>query len=202
MAYFHSNDFSTHENECGSCALMEVNNYKLRWYCQKYKCSYPISSSKCSSYVKDKSRDYDFWRKIYTYHVSTAVCQILDFDINSTLFQSIKKLRDEMEKDEKYKGLLTLYDIVGPYIADRMYKDPNNKHLCSCIATDCFPKIVLLINNNQITEAIKEYKNVVEKLYQYYQNVDASVHSINEVSCLQENQKVLNYKFLINKLGL
>lgn len=199
MAYFHSNNFSTHENQCGSCARMEVNNNSFHWYCTKHKMSFEIKSSKCSSYEKDNSRDYDFWRDIYTYHVSTAICQILDFDINSNLFQSIKTLRDEMAKYEKYNGLLKLYDIVGPYIADRLHNDQNNKYICTCLVNKYFPKIVILINENNLIEAIKEYSTLIEKLYRYYQNIDSQVNMINEINCFDNVGKTLKYNFLENR---
>ena len=198
MAYFHSSSFSTHENECGSCARMEVNKNSFRWYCSKYRRSYPIDSKKCSDHEKDRSRDYDFWRDIYTYHISTAVCQILDFDINSSLFQGIKKLRDEMEKDSKYQSLLTLYDTFGPYIATKLHQDQNNYDICTYLVTNCFPKVVLLVNEGNLVEAIKEYSELVKKLYQYYQAKDRGEMIINAANCLDATSKVLSYKLINN----
>lgn len=64
---FHSDKFSTHQDQCGSCARSEVSNSALRCYCTKNGSAYPLSESKCKDYIKDNSRDYDFWKKIYTY---------------------------------------------------------------------------------------------------------------------------------------
>ena len=80
---FHSDKFSTHQGQCGSCAHSSVSTSRLSCYCNKRRATYKLDEPKCRYYENDRSRNYDFWRDIYTYYVLTAICDILGIDKNN-----------------------------------------------------------------------------------------------------------------------
>lgn len=186
---FHSNIFSTHENQCGSCGMSSVDTNRLRCYCNKNRSYYPLNSPKCRHYVKDNSRDYNYWKNIYTYHISTAICYILGIKNESVAFESIKELREYLEKDDSKRNLLELYDVYGPILAECIKNDPNSVLVCEELLTTYIAKTAILVRTGNMEEAFKVYLQMILKLLDRYKNFGFNSNIINENNFY--NQKVL-----------
>ena len=167
---FHSDRFSTHENQCGSCGRSEVSERRLDCYCNKYRQTYKLSEPKCSSYVKDRSRDYNFWKQIYTYHISTLICYVLKLENETVAFKVIKELREIMESDMKYQKQLAWYDLYGPEIASCILNDSNRVVICKELLVNYIVKVAILVKEGKIDEAISLYTEMVMNLYFKYKN--------------------------------
>lgn len=195
---FHSDRFSTHENQCGSCGRSEVSTRRLDCYCNKYRQTYKLSEPKCSSYVKDRSRDYNFWKEIYTYHISTLICYVLHLENESVAFSSVKALREIMESDGKYKQQLALYDLYGPEIAACILNDPNRVLICKELLVNYIVKVAILVKEEKIEEAVLLYTEMLTKLYHKYANQEDYSEMINyhtlqadELNSLIEEKKLV-----------
>jgi len=167
---FHSSSFSTHENQCGSCAISEVSDRRLDCYCQKYRRTYRLSEPKCRDYIKDRSRNYDFWRRIYTYYILTAVCDILGISKDNAIYQEIMTLISLVREDVTTVNEANEYDTVGPVIADRLRNDLDNINISNFIFNNYLVNVYCLIKLNRTDEAIELYKNMVEFLMIRYRN--------------------------------
>ena len=44
---FHSSSFSTHQDQCGSCAKSVVSQTSLTCYCEKYRDTYKLDDEAC-----------------------------------------------------------------------------------------------------------------------------------------------------------
>ena len=169
---FHSNIFSTHENQCGSCARSEVSDRRLSCYCTKYGRTYPLDSSKCSSYVKDRSRNYDFWKKIYTYYILTAIFDILDMCKGNVIFQEVRTLIDLVREDETTVKEALGYEEFGPELADKLRMDPDRENISNFLFDNYIVKIYCLIKLNNTDDAIRLYEEMVRYLFVRYRNID------------------------------
>ena len=178
---FHSDRFSTHENQCGSCGRSEVSERRLDCYCSKYRQTYKLSEPKCSSYVKDRSRDYNFWKQIYTYHISTLICYVLKLENETVAFKVIKELREIMESDMKYQKQLAWYDLYGPEIASCILNDSNRVVICKELLVNYIVKVAILVKEGKIDEAISLYTEMLMNLYFKYKNQ-------------KEYEEIINYR--------
>lgn len=184
---FHRDIFSTHENQCGSCAHSSISSKKLECYCNERRATYKLNETKCRYYEKDNGRDYYFWKDIYTYHISTAICYILGIKNESIAFEAIKQLREQLENDESKKSLLELYDVYGPRIAECMRSDPNSILLCEELLTTYICKTSILVKEGKIDEALRVYSEMVIKLFNRYKKQEIYSELINGINFQEEN---------------
>lgn len=169
---FHSNDFSTHVDQCGSCGRSEVSNRRLECYCNKYRKTFRLDEPKCRDYVKDKSRDYDFWKKIYSYYILTAIFDILKINKNNKMYLDIKNVIDNVRIDENTQVEAIGYNVFGKDIADRLRMDIDRELICQDLLINDISEIYIEVNMGNIDEAIKLYRSMVEKLFHRYEKMD------------------------------
>lgn len=187
---FHSRDFSTHEDQCGSCGRSTVSDRRLDCYCSKYRSTYPLNGKKCSYYVKDNSRDYSFWEKIYTYYILTAIFDILHMDKSNVIYQKIRGLIDNVRCDNEKAKEAIGYDAFGPDLANRLRMDPDRENICNFLLMEYLVKIYCAIGFNKMDEAVEIYQNMVEYLFIRYRNIDNYAELIDVKKI--DNSKVLS----------
>ena len=140
--------------------------------------------------------------KCSNYYISTATenilknANVLEKEKNDSVIESIKYLRDEyLENNEEYKGLLEIYDYIGPAVASRMEEDNNNIEMMNYTTHEneifC-PLTRISVNYNDVwtlfrASHIKPYKEC-----NYYEKFDP-----NNWILIVANADALFDKFLI-----
>ncbi len=165
---FHSSSFSTHQDQCGSCAKSVVSQTSLTCYCEKYRDTYKLDDEACKYYEYDKSKNYNFWRKIYTYYILTAISDILNIDKYGDLYQNFMTLIQLVRSDETICKEACMYNVYGPILANCLYNDPNKVEICKDLLTNYLSKAFVAIADNRLDDAINIYKSMVEFLYVRY----------------------------------
>ena len=106
--------------------------------------------------------------KCSNYYISTATANILKKKQPDSVLDSIKFLRDEyLEKNEEYKGLLEMYDYIGPVVADRMEKDENREVVANRVYK-FLNRLSELVKKEEIAMATKYYSQMVGVLIKKY----------------------------------
>ena len=188
---FHSDKFSTHEGQCGSCCYLDVDYGSLKWYCSKRGRFYQLSESKCSYYIKDNSRNRDFWMKIYTYYILTAVFDILGLDKENQLYQETMTLIQLIREDDSTVKEAVGYDILGKDIADKLRQDPNREEIAKYLLTNYLTRVYIAIETNNQEDAINIYKEMVVYLVDKYQKQDSYNNLIDGTMLESEQVKIL-----------
>lgn len=186
---FHS-EYMPHGDSCGWCKNLNIYDARgLKAYCRLKRAYYPINDSICNKrdYERDLSRSYDELEKFLTYHISTAICTILNIKNESIAFNSIKELRNIIENDESKKTLLSLYDVYGPRIVECMKNDPNSVLLCEELLTTYIAKTAISVKEGNIEEALQIYTEMVINLFNRYKNLGLYSNLINEINFQNSN---------------
>ena len=165
---FHSNSFSTHQNQCGSCARSIVSQNSLTCYCEKYHSTYRLDDNVCRDYEYDRSKNYDFWRRIYTYYILTAISDILNISKYGDLYQNFMTLIQLVRSDETTSMESCMYNVYGPMLANCLYNDSNKVEVCKYLLTNYLLKAFIAISENRLEDAISIYEEMVRFLYEKY----------------------------------
>lgn len=177
---FHSEIFSTHERQCGSCAHLTVYSNSLKGRCNRRGSTYKLSEPMCKYYIKDNSRDYSFFKDIYTYHITTLVCKVLNIDSDSLVFNTIRKIRQKLEENPNYASDLAKYDAVGPQIAAEILNDPNCQSICEDLLVNHLLKTVIAYADGNLDKALSIYYGMTKDLYNNYINKKEYDEVVNE----------------------
>lgn len=140
--------------------------------------------------VEEKCKNNGY--KCSYYHVSTSImCNILGKNLNDNSLDGIKSLRDDyLEKDEKYSGLLKMYDSIGPLIAYSIENDPNRQEK----AKEYYDKILLPISKLALN---KKYDIALDH-YSYFTKLLINEYGLNDLyNTLEET--IEKYDFNIAK---
>ena len=106
--------------------------------------------------------------KCSNYYVSTATGVILKKDSHDSVLDNVRSLRDNyMEKNENYKDLLDMYDILGPSVAKCMEED-KNKETTATKVYSILSRISKLISKEEIDKAVNYYTQMVGVLIKKY----------------------------------
>ncbi len=170
------------EKDCGYCMYANMSDSKgIKIYCREHRGYYPINDNcRKQRYVERDSRDIE---KFLRWHVSTMMGQVLNMDLDSKPFTSIRILKDYASQDENLKKYVKLYDSYGEWIATGLFYDLDRTK----IATSLMPilyKVSDLIDKNMMNEAFNEYSKLVMLLYNRY------VHTLNYNSPSQNKVKI------------
>lgn len=173
----------TYDGCCGSCQYMNTNDYvshKDHCYCTYRRQYFNLTESKCSYYRYDAYKDYyDLNRRWY---IVSAICKKLGLSDEYECVSLLQNFRvNVLEKDDKYNEVLEEYDIVGPFIANKLLKDDDSKELCERLLQVYLVKVLDLIKEEKYDEALNRYVEMVNLLRTIYQ--------VDEIK--QENNSVL-----------
>ena len=151
---------------CSECEFLNTKDTKDGKYrCTKKNC-YNASNCKDAKYC-------DYFSKKSTYnpfgncYITTAVVNILGFDDNCYILNSMRKLRSYMQVNSKYSDLLLQYDVIGPNIAESLWNDPNREQVALDLV-NLMKKIVEYMNDGLKDGAVCIYKQMTEDLMRDY----------------------------------
>ena len=147
---------------CGNCAHFDKSQKEYwgdRYYCTET-CKYKDASEKaCYSYVKKLEGGY----QPSGCFITTIICEILGYEDNCELLQTLRFIRDNyLKKNTAGRALLQEYDIIGPVISSELAKCPTidaivlaHKYILPCYD---------LIKQNRYDNAVEVYTNMVNEL--------------------------------------
>ena len=166
---------------CGSCKNMNPDNYTSGLFSgYKYKCeemrSYMCWDDRTCRRLNEVDpgiidcvdRYYRFSGR--KYFILTAILEILGIDMNKVLYTEIEAMIDLVREDSTTEVESIEYDIVGMDIANQLRKDENRVELCEYLYHKYIIEIYKFIGHNKTNEAINLYKEMVKKLFIYYNN--------------------------------
>lgn len=155
---------------CRDCENMSLTNYRdsstrsgLRCYCKEYRRYEDPDSRACSSRFIPRDP-----RK--KYYVSSRIMDILGISENDYIYEVIEDMKDNtLENNDQYIGLLSLYDIVGPMIANELENDQEYGLMNCEIAFENFIMPTCeLYEDGLLDEAVSKYVEMVEELMTNY----------------------------------
>lgn len=141
---------------CKSCDYYDYKGANEKGYCEYYK-AYYYPTDYCSHEKSGSSGCY----------VTTIVHNILGLSDDCEELQTLRKLREQMQKDEKNAGLLFEYDTVGPQIAndiEKMYKEDKDSSIWKKYFDFYIKNTVEYIKENDYQNAIFGYKEMFTSL--------------------------------------
>lgn len=160
----------TYDGCCGSCIHMNTDDYvghKDHCYCTYRKQYYNLKESKCSYYCYDPNKDY--YDLNHRWHVVSAVLQILQSSSESLGITELYNFRIEvLEKDDKFAKVLQTYDVVGPFLANRLIHDHNSVFICSMILERWLRPINSQVVIGKVDEAIHQYASMIDSMIRHY----------------------------------
>ena len=167
--------YNGYENECGSCEEFKqcrgswTKSYDIndteKGYCADRKEIYWPDEDSCGRYKKRVEPSSDCY-------ITTIVCDILGFDDNCDVLNTLRKLRNEhMQQKEEYKKDLYTYDTIGPEIATILkddYKETKDDSLALSLYRNYLLPAVIRVKENNYQAAIEIYKNMTQLLQKTY----------------------------------
>ena len=180
---------NTFDGCCGSCIHMNTNDYvghKDHCYCTYRRQYYNLTERKCSYYQYDRNKDYyDLNRR---WHVVSAVSCILPETMYMPGFSLLADFRTAvLEKDSRFDRVLGMYDILGPFLAGKLYADPRRMEICRSLALRYFPELIRLIREGKNEQAFRRYASAVRDLAERYREDLDRYLAIKQVRNLPED---------------
>ena len=155
-------------DKCGTCLnlnLKEKSAYGDKYWCRERKNYFEVSDYACSYYNEDPNRV----RNSSDCYITTIICNVLGYDDNCELLNTLRDFRDNyLKAHPEYYDLLLEYDITGPQISHCIFADENKYPLALIISQAYLVPCANYIKNGNFEEAITIYKNMVHHLMQCY----------------------------------
>ena len=108
-------------------------------------------------------------------YLTTIISQILGYPDNNYYLNTLRKFRDtKMTPNPNYLIHLITYDVIGPYIANELRNDKNNKEIATLYFNECITKAVTAIEENKDEQAINIYIAMTNSLAKRY-NIDTNI---------------------------
>ncbi len=145
---------------CYDCALMDLND----------SCKYDRSQYYCSYFRKYFKPDGRACRHaVPRRYVTTAVCDILDFEETSLYLDAFDNIcSNYMEQSDEYSKLLEVYDVVGPIVSSCLYNSSDNKRVAKIALETGIKPAYNLVNEGKFDEAIDTYTEMMINLEKFY----------------------------------
>lgn len=133
-------------------------------YC-KEKCKYVKKDGEICRDVLISSSNYS---RLGSYspsgcYITTIACEILGYDDNCELLNTLRDFRENYLKKnlDKYLPILQQYDFIGPMISNGIRSMENNKRFALMIMSYYLLPCAQEIKNNNYEKAIEIYKDMV-----------------------------------------
>lgn len=171
---------------CGSCTYLDLSdgNCYGKYYCNKKWDRRLATDPACDSYTKAYSRDSGTIQNAINFsngknnsgcYITTMLCNILKLSDSNYYLNTLRNFRDNyLSKNDKYKGLLVEYDIIGPNICYYLLADRQNKLIAAKMFFNYIKPVVSLINDKMYVDAINRYKMMIETLKCLY-GIEANI---------------------------
>lgn len=179
MAYYTCNDCQSYDKD-------DTN----RWdegYCTERCQYYPRSDRACSRFKlrNDVST---------TCFLTTAICDIFGFEDKCLCLEVLRNFRDTvLVNDVRYHALLAEYEVVGPIISGKMYRDEHRDEVAEYYFENYIYDIIMnLSTRKDYNEAVDKYVEMVNDMKRMY-GVTRQV-SENDVAVLTKKIENNQYK--------
>ena len=153
-------------NRCGDCDYL--NRRETKWNGEKIWCDYKGYYVKPGEVACD---NYTYHGHRYGRYLVTATCNILNIDNEQrkNLFKSFDLVRFEKTPEAEYMyDALNEYDIVGPIIADKLYKDNFREVIADSMYYEYILPCYELIKDGKYLEAVDKYVEMTYTLIDFY----------------------------------
>ena len=153
-------------NRCGDCDYLNYRDTK--WDGEKVWCNYKSYYVKPGEVACD---NYTYHGHRYGRYLVTATCNILNIDNEQRkkLFKSFDLVRYEKTPESEYMyDCLEQYDIVGPILADKLYKDNFREVIADSMYNEYILPCYELIKDGKYLEAVDKYAEMTYTLVDFY----------------------------------
>lgn len=164
----------TYDGCCGSCVHMNTNKWnpyssKDYCYCTERRQYYNLHEPKCRYYEFDDYKDY--YDLNHRWHVVSAIIEKLELKDSYECINVLHNYRKNfLEKDDKYRGMLMKYDIIGPVIAKCITDDVDSYELSKKLCREFLLDIFFMIREGKNEEALLKYEEMLGLLIRIYDN--------------------------------
>lgn len=150
--------------ECSDCNWLDPNDQKWgEHYCKKLR-QYVRADSPSCRYLDKKSSNSGGC------YLTTAMCDILGFEDNCDVLETLRAFRDNyMKENEECTLLLKDYDNVGPKIVECLNEDDNKIETAVTMLDFYIMPAIEYISVCDFDAAIDVYKNMTLGLMRYYE---------------------------------
>jgi len=156
MAYWTCNDCNNYDPE--------RTNYRGWGYCTERNSYYPKSEPACTNKFEHKT-DY-----VPPCFLTTTICDIFGFADDCYGLNIMRNFRDTiLVNDIKYHALLAEYEVVGPVISEKMYKDNHRDEVAGYYFENYIYDIIMnLSTRKDYNEAVDKYVEMVNDMKRMY----------------------------------
>ena len=162
---------------CYDCAHHDGDTKNGNTWCSYYRGYYdPRDADRCRRFELKKSSS--------NCYLTTLVCDILGFEDDCEVLETLRNFRDNyMRYDKDLNLLLDDYDIVGPQVCTLLEKDERKEEIATTMLNHFINPSINHINNNEYDEAVTVYEDMTLSLMNYY-NLDS-----DNLNCARNNQR-------------
>lgn len=152
---------------CKDCYWFEPSGSRYqKGYCQEIGCYCWDTEKSCDSHFKPLEGSTDCY-------ITTIVCDILKFDDNHSVLQTLRTFRNEvMQKKDEYREMLYEYDSIGPQIATHIKNDyelSGSNELAVNLYNFYLLPVASAVENKDYSNAVQRYQEMTEDLRILYQ---------------------------------
>lgn len=165
------------DGRCGSCIYMNTNDY-IKGRNSKCRCTYrnqyyELTEKECSHHKYDRGKNYDELARRCKYcrwYVVSAIFEKLGLSDDYESIALLHGFREEyLEKNEKYKKFLGMYDLEGPKMAEFIKEDEDSLELCRNIIQNVLVHVLDCIKNGDNEKAMDYYIQMLSILKLRYE---------------------------------
>ncbi len=161
---------------CASCSNLNENYNYGKYYCTRknewvYACDQRCSSSYLEAYGRSRNSMENMYDRSYhsKYYITTIVCKMLGLPDDCHQLEMIAKLKEEMMKTHKGRVLISIYDVIGPKIAEcLLYDKEDGITLANYSLKHGINETAKAVEKEDYTSAIKIYAQMTKDLARCY----------------------------------
>lgn len=197
---------------CGECTYLDLSTGDIygKFYCEKRYERHTANDVECSRFCTAYSRSDSEIKSAMEYsrehtssggcYITTIICDTLKAPEKNTFIETLRAFRNNvLQNDEKYKDILVEYDIVGPIIAQNISNDPLKYQIAANTFFKYIKPITKLIKSKNYDEAINSYKDMTNKLKNFYNiNTTISIDEIEKADIKQSGHGIYKVKRITN----
>lgn len=178
--------------ECIDCD--EYNKYLVennKFYCNKMRRYVSLNERSCNTYFTKRDKNKVDVRPNNSCYITTAICNILGYEDDCPVLESLRSFRDNYMKNKEYcLPLLQDYDIVGPIISEKLLEDEKRIKQADRMLNIFIKEALESIKDREYDAAVDIYVNMTEFLMDYYE-IDMSLLSYNKSG--RQRKREINY---------
>ena len=168
---------SQFDGRCGSCVYMNTNDWvggrNTKCKCTKRNWYYELTEKECDYHKTDHGKNYEELARRCRYcrwYVVSAIFDKLGLSDDYESIALLHSFREEyLEKNEKYKKFLGMYDLEGPKMAQFIMEDEESEELCRNIVQNVLVHVLDCIKNGDNEKAMDYYIQMLSILKLRYE---------------------------------